>query len=107
RRLLQFLRLAPDEIVGSVRKIRLSALRRPSGLLFPDWPRLRMGTDAARSRPKSRLRRLEPTRLGPTYRQIPPRTSQTPRLAAAVETQYRRRPASRRRIPLQSGRCNR
>ena len=49
-RLLQFFRLALDEISCRFRALRLVALRRPSGLLFADRQRVRMGTDAAGSR---------------------------------------------------------
>ncbi len=64
RRLLQFFRLAFDEIARRGRQIRLSALRRASGLLLADWPRLRMGIDAARPRPESGRGRVESARLG-------------------------------------------
>ena len=73
RRLLELLRLAPDEVARRRRQLRLAALRRPPGLLLADRPRLRVGADAARPRPGRRRRGLEPARLGPPHRQDPPR----------------------------------
>ena len=45
-RLLELLRLAPDEVARPVRTLRLGPLCRAPGVLFPGRPRLRMGTDA-------------------------------------------------------------
>ena len=72
-RRLELLRLGADEVAGGRRAPRLSALRRPPGLLFAGRPRLRMGADAARRRPGRRRAGLEPARLGPADRQDPPR----------------------------------
>ena len=50
-RLLQLLRLAPDEGPGDLGEIRPRPLRRLPGLLRADRPALRVGADAARPRP--------------------------------------------------------
>ena len=47
-RLLEFLRLASDEVARGVGPLRLSPLRRAPGLLFAAQSRLRMGAHAAR-----------------------------------------------------------
>ena len=72
-RLLEFLRLAPDEVTRGVGEIRPRAPRRAPGILFAHRPRVRMGTDAARARPESRRGRVESARDGPARRQDPPR----------------------------------
>ena len=59
-RLLELLRLAPDEVAGRLEGIRAGALRGPPGVLFARRPRLRVGADAAGARPGRRLRRWSP-----------------------------------------------
>ena len=81
-RLLELLRLAPDEVAGGLGEARPGALRRASGLLLAGRPRLRMGADAARARPEGRRGGLEPARLGPAHRQDPPRPAAAGRRAA-------------------------
>ena len=54
-----------------------------SGLLFADWPRLRVGVDAAGPRPESRSPRLESPRLGSPDRKNPPRPA-APKRAACI-----------------------
>ena len=49
-------------------KYGLRALRRPSGLLLADRPRLRVGADAAGARSEGRRGGLEPAGLGPADR---------------------------------------
>jgi len=63
-RLLQFFRLALDEIPFHLRALRLGPVRRPSGLLLPYRPRLRTRTHASRHRSKSRRSRLESPSAG-------------------------------------------
>ena len=82
-RLLELLRLAPDEVAGRLGEVRPGPLRRPPGLLLADRPRLRMGADAAGARPEGRRGRLEPAGLGPAHRQDPPRPAAARRPAAS------------------------
>ena len=79
-RLLELLRLAPDEVAGGLRTLRLGALRGAPGLLLAGRPRVRMGADAAGARPERGQRGVEPAGLGPADRQDPPRPA-----AAGVE----------------------
>src|SRR5690606_29881375 len=97
-RLLQFLRLAPDEVVGGVGEVWLVAVRRSPSLLLVGWPRLRVGTDAAGARPKGRRGRLEPARLGPIDRQNPP-------WSAAASDQPTAKPVGGRKGTSDSGRA--
>ena len=62
-------------------KYGLCPLRRPSGVLLADRPRLRMGIDAAGPRPESGRGGLESARLGPAHRQDPPRPAAAARPA--------------------------
>ena len=95
-RLLELLRLAPDEVAGRLGEVRPGPLRRPPGLLLADRPRLRMGADAAGARPEGRRGRLEPARLGPAHRQDPPRPAAAGDQPPAEQA---RRPTSARRSP--------
>ena len=63
-RLLQFFRLAPDEISRRLRSLWLVPLRGAPGLLFADRQRIRMGTHAARPRSRRRRSGLEPAGMG-------------------------------------------
>ncbi len=81
-RLLELLRLAPDEVAGRLGEVRPGPLRRASGVLLAGRPRLRVGADAAGARPEGRRGRLEPARLGPAHRQDPPRPAAARRPAA-------------------------
>ncbi len=63
-RLLEFFRLAFDEIAGRFRKKRLGALCGTSGVLLARRPQLRMGIDAAGFGSKSRRGGMESARLG-------------------------------------------
>ena len=78
-RLLEFLRLASDEVARGVGPLRLRPLCRASGLLLAAQSRLRMGADAARPRPGRRRGRLEPARLGQAHRQNPARPARKAR----------------------------
>ena len=55
------------------RPLRLVPLRRPPGLLFAGRQRVRMGTDAAGARSRSRRPGLEPAGLGPSDGKDSPR----------------------------------
>ena len=72
-RRVEFLGLAVDEVAGRVGPAGPLALCRQPDLLLAGRPRLRVGADAARSRPGHRRNRLEPARLGPPDRQDPAR----------------------------------
>jgi aryl-alcohol dehydrogenase-like predicted oxidoreductase len=67
----------------------LAALCRPSGLLLPRRPRLRMGSDAARSRPGRWRTDLESARLGTAYRQDSPRPEAARRKSSAPDGRIR------------------
>ena len=56
-RLLELLRLAPDEVAGSLGALRPGPLCRPPGVLFAHRSRLRMGADAAGARSEGRRSR--------------------------------------------------
>ena len=81
-RLLELLRLAPDEVARDVGPLWLRPLCRASGVLLAAQSRLRMGAPAARPRSGRRRGRLEPARLGQAHRQDPAR--------AAAETRHSR-----------------
>ena len=68
-RIFEFLWLACDEVAERCGPIWLSPLRREPDLLFIDWPRLRVGADAAWVGSRNWRNRMEPARLGPAYRQ--------------------------------------
>ncbi len=82
-RLLQLLRLAPDEVAGDLREVRPQPVRRAPGLLLADRPRLRVGADAPGDRPGDRSGGLEPPGLGPADRQDPPGPAPAPRAAGS------------------------
>ena len=86
-RLLEFLRLASDEIAVGIRATRLVALHRASGVLLAHRPRLRMGADAAGARSGRRHARVESARLGTADRQDPAQPGTSRRSAGC-----RRRP---------------
>src|SRR3546814_13242046 len=58
---------------GGRRPPRLSALRRQPGVLLAGRPRLRVGTDAARPRPRHRRGGVEPAGLGTAHGEDPTR----------------------------------
>ena len=103
-RLLELLRLAPDEVARVSEQLRPAALRRAPGLLLAGRPRLRMGADAAGARSESRRGGVEPARLGPPHRQDPPRPAAARQRAACRASRRRRRPAGAGRVPLQGRR---
>ena len=107
RRLLEFLRLAPDEIAGGLGEARPRALRRPPGLLLAGRARLRMGTDAAGARPEGRRGGVESARLGTPHRQDPPRAADAASEPAAEQARLRHGPAGAGRISLSRGGCPR
>lgn len=102
-RLLEFFRLALDEVTGSLRPLWLAPLCRSPGLLLPRRSRLRAGTDAARRRSKSGGRRVEPARLGTPHRQDSPRPAIAREHPPAKQTEPRHRPARFGRACLQRG----
>jgi hypothetical protein len=89
-RLLQLLRLAPDEVAGRRRSPRLDALCRAPGVLLAGRPRLRVGADAAGAGSGRRRRGVEPARLGPPDRQDPPRPAAARRQPPAEQTAHSR-----------------
>ena len=106
-RLLEFLRLASDEVARGVGPLRLSALCRASGLLFAAQSRLRMGADAARPRSGRRRGRLEPARLGQAHRQDPARTAGAARHPRARHSGNRARATTRSACSRSSTRSTR
>src|SRR5262249_48002157 len=94
-RLLEPLRLAPDEVAGGLGEVRPAALRRPPGVLFARRPRLRVGIDAFGPGPESLRRRVEPAGLGPADGQGPPRAAAAGDEPTAEQARNRHRTAGR------------
>ena len=84
-RVLEFFRMALDEVARRLRSLWLVAVRRPSGLLLADRPRIRMGTDAARTRSGSGRAGVESAGLGTADGKDSPRAAAAGRKPAAQD----------------------
>ena len=93
-RVLELFRMAFDEVASRLGSLRLGALCRASGVLLADWPRVRMGTDAARAGSGSGSAGLESAGMGAADRKDSPRAA-----AAASKPTASRRPIKGRRSP--------
>ena len=72
-RLLEFFRLAPDEVAGRGRSLRLDALCGAPGVLLAGRARLRVGADAAGARSEGRRAGVESAGMGAAHGQDSPR----------------------------------